>query len=110
MNYANALQALAVIAATVTATVAIVRRLVDPGGGLPTSTWPICALVIGVGYCLGWQLNLASSFAALVPALAGHTSRLDGVSGQVLTGLASGAVSGFLHDLFDTIRSVGSKA
>lgn len=107
MDFAHVVAGLAAIAATVTATVAIVRRFINGPNDdrFSTTTWPVLALLVGVGYCLGWQLNLAPAFFALVPALVGHASRLTGVAGQVLTGLAAGASAGFLHDFFDFIRS-----
>lgn len=74
-----------------------VRALVDRNGTWPTVIWIIVSFVLGVGLCLGWQLNLAVTFEHAIPALANDT-HLDGVAGQLLTGLAIGAMAGVWHD------------
>jgi len=56
--------------------------------------WNVAAFAIGAGYCLGFAVNLAATIA-LRPELA---TRLTGVWGEVLTGLAVGAVASFWHE------------
>lgn len=75
----------------------VVRDLVNPSGSWPSWLWVAAAFVAGVLLCVGWQLNLASTLEHGIPALAGDT-HLDGVAGQVLTGLGIGAMAGVWHD------------
>lgn len=84
--------------------VSFLRNAFDKAGRLSTFWWNVTALVLGVCYTLGWQINLAPALAALVPALSGST-RLTGVSGQVLTGLAIGAASGFWYATFQALEA-----
>jgi hypothetical protein len=106
---AELLAYLAGLAATVTVSVNVIRLLIDKSGKLPSVTWPIVSLAVGVAYCVGWQLNATSAAFSLIPALAENASRLTGVSGQVLTGLVVGASAGFWHEAFDALRGVSGK-
>ena len=92
-------------AAVVTKTVDLIRNAIDEDDSLPKVTWNVTALVVGVGYCLGWQLDVTAAVLKLVPALAESSERLQGVAGQVISGLIVGGSAGFFHEVFDLISS-----
>ena len=104
------LAALLAVGAVVTKTVDTVRNVVDKDDSLPKATWNIAAFVIGVGYCVGFQVDLSGAILSLVPALADHSDKLTGVSGQVFTGLLAGGAAGFAHELFDALSSVAKRS
>lgn len=85
------------LAVLVTKAVDTTRNLIDKDDKLPKATWNVAAFVFGLALALGWQFNLASALAAVVPSLQNTTS-LDGVAGQLLTGLAIGAMASFWHE------------
>jgi hypothetical protein len=109
MGFAALLTALAGISASVTLVVYIIRSIVDPTGKLPAVTWNILALVVGLGFCLGWEIDVTGAVLALIPRFAGDTSRLTGIAGQVLTGLTAGAFAGFGHEILDALRGIAGK-
>lgn len=88
------------LAVGVTKGVDLTRNLVDPSDRLPKATWNIAAFAFGILLAIGWQFNIAGGLADVVPALANST-RLDGVAGQLLTGVAIGAMSSFWHEKLD---------
>jgi hypothetical protein len=88
------------LAVGVTKAVDLVRSLADPTARLPKATWIVAGFVGGLGLALGWQFNLVSTLSHAVPALA-DSSRFDGVTGQILTGLAIGGMSSFWHEKLD---------
>lgn len=87
--------------AVVTKSVDLVRNAIDRDNSFPAVTWNVVAFAIGVGYALGWQIDVTATLLDLVPALKG--ARLDGVAGQILTGLVMGGAAGFWHELFDSL-------
>lgn len=89
------------LAVLITKATDLVRNLLDKGDTLPKGLWNVVPFVLGAGLCLGWQLNLATTLAHSIPALAKDT-HLDGVWGQLLTGLAIGAMAGFWHEKLDS--------
>lgn len=97
------LAAIAAGAAVVTASVNVLRGIADKDHTWPNWALDLVALAVGVGYALGWSVDLSAQAFALVPALAGDTSRLTGVAGQVLTGLAFGAGATFLAKAFNAL-------
>jgi hypothetical protein len=96
-----ALTALVVVALPLAVLVAkavdFVRNLVDTEDKLPHWLWNVVAFVAGIALCLGWGINLMSAVVAAVPALS-HKAGTQDVLGQVLTGMAVGAMAGFWHD------------
>lgn len=108
VTIAAVLSTFLVLGAVVTKSVDLIRNLVDKDDSLPKATWNFVALLVGVAYCVGWQIDAAASLLALVPALAEQSSRLTGVAGQVITGLLAGGAAGFLHELFDNLSSGAS--
>jgi hypothetical protein len=85
------------LAVGVTKAVDLTRNLVDKNDSLPKFTWNIEAFVLGVGLAVGWAYNLVAAVAHQVPALSTSTA-LDGTAGQIITGLAIGAMAGFWHE------------
>ena len=73
------------------------RNLFDSSGAAPRFVWNVVPFVGGVGLCVGWQFNLVGALAHSIPALV-TSSSLDGVAGQVLTGLAVGGMAGLWHN------------
>jgi hypothetical protein len=110
MDFAGVLALLVMYGAVVTKTVDLVRNLLDKDDSWPKWSWNVAAFAVGVAYALGWQLDASASIAALVPALAEHAARLEGVAGQVLTGLLAGGAAGGLHEVFDALSGVASRA
>lgn len=90
-------------AATVTKVVDLIRNAIDRTDRFPAVTWNIVAFAVGVGFAIGWQLDLTASLLDLVPALRG--ANLEGLPGQILTGLIMGGAAGFWHELFDSLSA-----
>jgi hypothetical protein len=99
-----------VLGATVTKVTDFIRNVFDKGDTWPKWSWNVVPLVAGVAMCVGWQIDQSSSLIALVPALARNADRLQGVAGQVLTGLLLGGFAGFLHELFDALSGIATRA
>lgn len=99
-----------VVAILITKSTDLIRNFADTGDTWPKVSWNIVPLLVGVAYCVGWQVNLSGALIALVPALAAHADRLQGTSGQVLTGLLAGGFAGFFHELFDSLSGIASRA
>lgn len=87
------------ISILVTKMVDFARNLLDASATYPKAVWNAAAFVIGVVVCVGWGYNVFAPFVDLVPALRDSTA-LDGLAGQVLTGLATGAMAGGWHERF----------
>jgi len=109
-QFAVVIAAFAALSLTVTKSVDLARNLFDGNATAPPVTWNVVALVIGVAYCLGWQIDLSAQVLSLVPALAPHSARLAGVTGQVLTGFLAGGGAGFFHELLDALSGVAKRA
>ena len=100
------LAGLAALALVVTKTLDIIKSFLHVDH---PAFWQTLALVVGVAYCVGWQINVTAQALALVPALAEHSSKLSGVAGEVLTGLTAGAFAGFWHEVLDSLRASAGK-
>jgi hypothetical protein len=95
---------------TVTKVVDFIRNAADKNGKLVGSwVWNVAAFGGGVAFALGWQLNIGPALASLVPALASDAATLQGLAGQVLTGLMIGAGAGFWHEVLSAWSSVQTK-
>lgn len=88
------------LALLVTKAVDTTRNLIDGGDSFPKVVWNVAAFVFGLVLCLGWQFNPVAGLAAAIPALS-DSSALTGVAGQILSGLAIGAMAGFWHEKLD---------
>jgi hypothetical protein len=90
------------IAVLVTKVTDMVRNLVDPTATrLPKVTWNVVPFVVGAAICVGWGFNPVAALANTVPALADGFNSLDGIAGQLLSGLAVGAMASFWHEKLD---------
>lgn len=99
----------AALSLTVTKVVDFIRNATDKEDTFPKWVWNVVALVIGLGFALGWELNIAESLVALVPALAESTARVQGVPGEVLTGAVVGLSAGFWHEALDALSSMANR-
>jgi hypothetical protein len=94
------------MAVLVTKGVDTIRNLVDPTARFPKVIWNVVAFVVGVAICLGWGFNPVAGLAAAVPALS-NGSALTGTAGEILSGLALGAMAGFWHEKLDQWSASG---
>jgi hypothetical protein len=94
---------LAALALTVEKIVSFLRHAL-PSEGWPTWVWNVVAMVVGLGFALGWQINLVPSVLGLIPAFKASTA-LTGTSGQILTGLAIGASAGFAYGILQALEA-----
>lgn len=106
-TFAGVIASLAALSLLVTKTVDLIRNFIDADGNAPKWLWNVAAFAVGVAYCLGWQVNITATVFGLVPALA--NSRLDGVAGQILSGIALGGLSGFAHELLDALSGIAER-
>jgi len=95
------------LAVGVTKAVDLIRNVADKDDSWPKLSWNAASFVLGVGLCVGWQFNFMAPLAAAIPALKG-SSALSGVSGQLLTGIAVGAMASFWHEKLDAWSSAAS--
>lgn len=102
-GFAALIASITILSLVVTKTIDFIRNSIDKEGTKPKSWWNIAAVVIGLAYCLGWQIDITSSMAQLVPALASQSDRLMGVPGQVLSGLIIGSLSGPFHQILENL-------
>jgi len=103
------LATLTALSLMVTKGVDFLRNMLDEGDSYPKYVWNAAAFGVGIAYCVGWQVDVSASVIALVPALAEQSSRLEGVAGQVLTGLIIGGFAGFFHELLDALHGVARR-
>jgi hypothetical protein len=96
--------------AVVTKSTDFVRNVLDANDTYPKWVWNVAALVIAVGYAVGWQLDASAAILALVPAFAKNAEALTGFPGQVLTGLAAFGAAGFLHEAFDALSGIAKRS
>ena len=84
----------------------LVAKIVDTVRNLlssvavPKVVWNLVALGVGVLVCLGWGYNLVATLAHAIPATS-QSSSFDGTMGQIVTGMAVGAMAGFWHEKMD---------
>lgn len=74
------------------------RLLVDrtPETPWPGWVWIAVAMVLGIGACLLFEVNVVDSLIQTVPAFSGSTV-LDGVWGQVVTGIGMAGMASYWH-------------
>jgi hypothetical protein len=101
MGGASEIVASATLFATVvTKAVDMLRNMFDKEGKAPKWVWNVVSFALGITVALIWKINLLDNFG---------TTGINGVSGQVFTGLAiAGSASGY-HELFDTLSSTAKK-
>lgn len=101
-----ALAAFGAVSIGITKIVDLFRNWFDKDDKVPKAVWNGAALALGLGYALGWQVDLSATVFELVPASADKSDRLAGITGQVLTGLVAGAFAGFWHELLDALNGI----
>jgi hypothetical protein len=94
---------------TVTKVVDFFRNVFDKEDTRPKWLWNVAALVVGLAFAIGWEVNVAQAAASLVPALAEHGEQVNGVLGEVLTGFVIGMGAGFWHEALDALSSIANK-
>jgi hypothetical protein len=93
----------ALLAVIVTKLVDLVRKF-DSGGKWPKWIWIVLSLAFGVGIALIWQVDALGEIGVTA------SSRLQGVVGQILTGLLVGGFGSAWHELFDALSSSAKKS
>lgn len=108
-EFGSVVAMIAALSLTVTKVVDLIRNAFDKNDTAPKWFWNVAALVVGLAFALGWQLNVVVALVGLVPALVGHASAVTGVSGQALSGIIVGLSAGFWHELLDALSSVANR-
>lgn len=105
---AGILASLAALSLTVEKIVSFIRNAIGktPEGAdkFPTWVYNVLAMIVGVAFALGWQINLVPAVLELIPAFKA-SSALTGTSGQVLTGLAIGGGAGFAYGVLQALEA-----
>jgi flagellar biosynthesis protein FliR len=92
-----------VFAIVVTKSVDMIRNMFDTSPPrVPKQVWNALALGLGIATALIWRINILDNYSS-------PTSFVQGVSGQILTGLAIGATASGYHELFDALSSGAKK-
>jgi hypothetical protein len=75
-----------------------IRSIVDrtPESPWPDWVWIVVAFVIGIGVCLGFEINVADALIQSVPAFDQSTA-LEGVWGSVFTGAGMAGMASYWH-------------
>jgi hypothetical protein len=94
-----------VFAMVVTKTVDLIRNVFGSfiEGVIPKATWNVAALGLGVAMALAWRVNMLDNYSD-------PNSVVQGMFGQILTGLAIGGVSSGYHEFFDVLSSAAKRA
>lgn len=106
MEFGALVAGIAVLSLTVTKVVDLIRNLLDKQDTYPKYVWNIVAIVVGLAFALGWQLNIVDGITALVPALVNTT--VNKTAAEILTGLIIGGGAGFFHELLDALSGVAT--
>jgi hypothetical protein len=89
----------------ITKIVDTVRNLFgDKQANVPKWAWNVLALVIGVLFAVGFEINLFAPIAAAIPALKDWSP--DTTAAEIATGLSLGAMAGFWHEKMDEWSSI----
>lgn len=73
-----------------------IRDVFDKDDSWPTVVPGVIALVIALGVCLGFEINIAGGLLAQVPRFAG--TGLDETAGQVITAVGLAGFASSWHD------------
>lgn len=84
-------------------------RSFDKNQDWPKLLWVGLALAFGVVICLVFQINIIAGLVAQLPSFSGSHA-LDGVAGQVVTGLAMGGTASYWHERMDLASSTAKAA
>jgi hypothetical protein len=91
-----------VFAAIVTKVVDMLRNAFDKGGTAPKWIWNVSSLALGMGMAVAWRVNILDNYSST-------NSVVQGVFGQILSGLAIGGAASGYHELFDALSSTAKK-
>lgn len=89
------LATIAFFALIVTKITDTIRNGFDPSAKAPKVVWNTIAFAIGVGVCLIWHINILT--VANVPP----STAVQGLGGEILTGILFGSGSSAWHELLD---------
>lgn len=92
-----------VFGVVVTKTVDVLRNTFDPNGKLPKWLWNLSAFGLGIAMALIWEINMLDNWSD-------KDSMVQGITGQILTGISIGGVSSGYHELFDVLSSTAKRA
>ncbi len=93
----------------ITKLVDFLRDTFDKTDKLPRFTWIVAAFVIALAICLGFEVNIIGGFFKELPAFSGSSS-MDGVSGQILTGIGLAGAASYWHERMDLASSTAKAA
>jgi hypothetical protein len=97
------------LAVGVTKIVDTVRNLFgEKQAAVPKWVWNVLALVVGIAFALGFEINLISPIAAAIPALKDWSP--DSTAAEIVTGISLGAMAGFWHEKMDQWSSSAKTA
>ena len=85
----------------VTKLVDALRNALDPNAKVYKVWWNVAALAIGIALAVIFKLNSIASISS---------TPLQGIAGEILTGMALGTASSGYHELFDTLSGVAKSA
>lgn len=91
------------LAVGLTKLVDMVRNMVDPTGVRFAGArwvWNVLALVLGLVVALVFEMNVMAQVLDLIPQFSDSTA-LDGVVGQVLTGVGMAGMASYHHETMD---------
>lgn len=66
--------------------------------------WLVLSMLLGVGIALIWQIDAVAELG--IPS----DSRIQGVAGQILTGVLVGGFGSGWHEVFDALSSAAKSA
>jgi hypothetical protein len=93
-----------VFGVVVTKTVDVLRNTFDTTPPrLPKWTWNLVAFGLGIALALIWEINMLDNWSD-------KDSMVQGITGQILTGISIGGVSSGYHELFDVLSSTAKRA
>lgn len=85
------------------------RNLVDKDDTAPKWAWNVLALVLGVVVAVLFEVNVMSQVLALLPRFSDSTT-LNGVVGQVVTGVGMAGMAAYHHETMDRKSSQAKAA
>jgi hypothetical protein len=93
--------AVTILPVIVTKLVDTLRNAVDPDAKVYKVWWNIAALAIGIALAIIFKINAIASISS---------TPLQGITGQVLTGIALGTASSGYHEIFDALSGIAKSS
>ena len=88
----------------VTKLVDLARKFDTTGNAGLKWLWQLLAIVFGIVIALVWQVDMLRELGIA------STSRLQGITGQILTGALAGGFGSGWHEVFDALSSAAKSA